>query len=325
MDCSVCNAPLNSDVIWVKEMMFGSGKAYSYYKCAQCGTLQLKNPDGKLEEQYPDNYYSFRINYKNLLIKIKRTIINYSVLKEIEGKKVLPILSSTHGKIGAHALKGKINFSSKILDVGCGEGTLLKSLYWMGYHNLSGTDPYLPGNLENKKFPLRKCHFHQLNGCKLFDVIMLHHSFEHMDNPFEVMSDIRRLLKDDGLCIIRIPVSDSYAFDYYKENWVQIDAPRHFFLHTNRSMEIITEKSGLKIESIENDSHEFQFIGSEQYKKGIPLNSRLSYFVPIYKRLFFNKKHSFSKNVIKEYKQQAKKLNEKGLGDQRIYYIKKVI
>lgn len=187
---------------------------------------------------------------------------------------------------------------------------------------MKGIDPYLNSDVISSNYQLLKKSIEELEGNEIFDVIMLHHSFEHVENPYEVISHIKRLLKKDGLCIIRIPVSDSYAFDFYKENWVQLDAPRHVFLHTNRSMEILTSKYNLSVESIVDDSLEFQFIGSEQYKKGIGLNDPGSYYVAPYKKLFFNKKHLFSTSDIEEFKKHAIVLNQEGKGDQRIYYIR---
>jgi len=37
-----------------------------------------------------------------------------------------------------------------------------------------------------------------------------------------------------GWCVIRIPTVSSFAWEHYREQWVQLDAPRHFFLHKVR-------------------------------------------------------------------------------------------
>lgn len=57
---------------------------------------------------------------------------------------------------------------------------------------------------------------------------MFHHSFEHIADPFETLCSVRRLLSS-GTCLIRIPIVDSWAWENYGVNWIQIDAPRHFF------------------------------------------------------------------------------------------------
>lgn len=324
MNCSICNTQINEKPLKVKEMMFGTGRFYSYLQCPSCGCLQIEQPERNVENMYPTGYYSFNTyNISNIIRNVKRLVIRCSVAKALGNKSLLNLLFAKKGRAnGAYALKDRISESMSILDVGCGDGSLIDALNWIGYKNLLGLDPYLKKNLIKDGFKLIQKDISELEGNEVFDVIMLHHSFEHVEKPCEVLLHIKRLLKKDGLCIIRIPVSDSYAFDLYRENWVQLDAPRHFFLHTNKSMDLLTSKNKLSIESIVDDSSEFQFIGSEQYKKGIALSDPRSFLVPFYKKFFLNKKHIFSKNDIKGFKKQADSLNKAGNGDQRVYYIR---
>ncbi len=326
MKCRICTNEISENTLQIKEMMFGTGRFYSYSKCSLCGCVQIEQPEKNMENMYPSSYYSFNTyNISSITKKIKRFVVRCSVANALGYNSINNFLFSQKNRDGgAHALKDKISKTSKILDVGCGDGSLIDALNWCGHRNLTGIDPFMNDSISVGNYQLIKKNIEELDGNEIFDIIMLHHSFEHVDNPFEVIKNIKRLLKKDGLCIIRIPVSDSYAFDLYKENWVQLDAPRHVFLHTNKSMEILTSKYNLTIESIVNDSMEFQFIGSEQYKKGIGLNDARSYYLPPYKKLFFNKKHLFSKSNIQQFKQHANVLNKEGKGDQRIYYIRNI-
>jgi hypothetical protein len=52
---------------------------------------------------------------------------------------------------------------------------------------------------------------------------------------------------------------------------VQIDAPRHFVLHTLESLNLLAKKSGFVIRETIFNSGGFQFWGSELYQKDIPL------------------------------------------------------
>jgi hypothetical protein len=61
--------------------------------------------------------------------------------------------------------------------------------------------------------------------------------------------------------------------------WVQLDAPRHFFLHSANSLGLLAGKVGMAVTETVYDSDELQFVGSEQYLKGIPLRSENSYVV----------------------------------------------
>jgi len=55
--CDICGAA-DGTVHIVREMMFGTRKSYSYFRCADCGCMQLRDALGSVE-QYPPGYYSF--------------------------------------------------------------------------------------------------------------------------------------------------------------------------------------------------------------------------------------------------------------------------
>ncbi|WP_321906125.1 methyltransferase domain-containing protein [Paraburkholderia tropica] len=78
-----------------------------------------------------------------------------------------------------------------------------------------------------------------------YDFIMVHHSFEHMAEPKDVLGSLHRILQPTGQLILRIPLVDSHAWRNYGVHWVQLDAPRHFFLHTVRSVQLLCDKAGL--------------------------------------------------------------------------------
>lgn len=317
--CRICDATEFDEMLDVKEMMFGTRKSYKYLKCSFCGVLQIEEPINDPKLLYPINYRSFDSMRKNLKNRIKRILIKNTIAKSL-GVQVGFFKLSFKEHLSAKSLSGRINTNMSILDVGCGSGELIEALYFLGYKKVEGTDPYISSEINNG-WRVRKKFITDLPSYEKFDLIMFHHSFEHMDNPLIVLKKIYELLSDNGICMIRIPVCDSLAYDIYKSNWVQLDAPRHVFLHTNKSMELLSKEADLKIKEIKNDSYAFQFIGSEQYKKGMSLNSPHSYFRPFYKKIF--RKTTFTKKIINSYTNKAHQLNDQGKGDQRIYILKK--
>jgi len=323
MNCKICNSNHFFPVIEVKEMMFGSRTIYPYIQCASCLCLQLVEKETNENKMYPVQYYSFNTYQENTLkSRIKRFIIKQSVAKALgEANAFFSVFAQKERQSGAHALKGKINKTTSILDVGCGDGKLIEALSSCGYQHLKGIDPYLENDVVREKYSLLKKEISEMPTEDKFDLIMMHHSFEHVDDPLETIGHIKRLLNPAGICIIRIPVADSYAFEKYKAHWVQLDAPRHIFLHSNASMKLIAEKNNLKIAAIVDDSTAFQFIGSEQYLHDIPLDDSRSFFVTPLKKTPFNKKHLFSRKEIKVFHQKASELNQIGKGDQRIFYL----
>ena len=209
-----------------------------------------------------------------------------------------------------------VGLKNSILDVGCGKGILLHKMKESGFENVVGIDPFIDEtiNYPNGLKILRK-NFDELEG--KFDFIMFNHSFEHMENPLDVIKQSNKLLEKNKYLLLRIPVADSYAFKHYKENWCSLDAPRHLFLHTKKSIEILAKNSGFEIKKINYDSRSWQLWGSEQYSKNIALMDERSYYI--------NPKNSiFTENQIEEFEKQVIELNKNGGGDQAEFYLQKV-
>ena len=71
---------------------------------------------------------------------------------------------------------------------------------------------------------------------------------------------------DDSILIIRIPVNESVAWELFRENWYQIDAPRHCFIFSERSLKMLMEQEGLTIFDSYYDSLSSQFYISKMYR-----------------------------------------------------------
>ena len=126
---------------------------------------------------------------------------------------------------------------------------------------------------------------------------MLHHSLEHMADPLEVFENLYRILKPNRFVLIRTPLASSYAWKKYGVNGVQLDAPRHLFLHTIESMRILAQKVGFEIDDIIFDSTEFQFLGSEQYMRDISLTDERSFKVRSTEATFLRRSRAASKAI----------------------------
>jgi len=316
MRCRICESQGNHREYTVKEMVFGLREEFVYFQCGNCGCLQIKDIPSDMCKYYPTYYYSFRIRLgkqENFIVRDVRRVRNqYAVFdKGLIGKFLYtrfphPALRSL--------MQLKLTKDLRILDVGCGSGNDLYSLSEFGFKNLLGVDPNIekdiryPNGLEILK--------RDICGIKgEFDLIMFHHSFEHMDLPIIAAQTARSLLSPGGLCVIRIPLVDSWAWENYGVNWVQIDAPRHFFIHSKKSMGIVADKAGLKIEKVVYDSSEFQFWASEQYEKNITFYAEKSSPLKPSRAIF-------TKQQIKLFRRQADILNSEQRGDQAIFWLK---
>jgi len=315
MICKICGNAKNNTIYEVKEMMFGYGDKFIYFQCSKCECLQISEIPLDMSRYYPHDYYSLSLDSSNPLTKIlRKTIIKvrdrYAVFnKGIIGK----ILYRRFPHETLRSLSRiRLAKNSRILDVGCGVGTTLLQLKELGFNNLMGIDPYIKKDIEYNGLKILKKTIHEING--IWDLIMFHHSFEHIPDPSEVLGCVLRLLSSGGCCLIRMPTISSYAWEHYRENWAQIDAPRHLFLYSIASIDILRKKANMRLEKRVDDSSEFQFWGSEQYKKGISLTSDKSYGK--------NPSNSiFSRAEIRYFRKKALEVNFKNRGDQASFYL----
>ena len=295
-------------------MMFGLKDEFEYLECSACKCLQLKDIPGNLAKYYPEDYYSYfskgeehhiRHSFsKTLKRNLKKSLLNHYLKgKAPIGKMLAPKLSSYYPWIKI----GMLTNNSNILDVGCGAGELLLKMYNDGFRRLTGLDPFIKEDIHyNCGITIHKKTLDQLT--EKYDLIMMHHAFEHMDEPLTIIKNIRALLNPKGVALIRIPVADSWAWRKFGVDWVQLDAPRHIFLHTEKSMQILCDQAGLRLSGVTYDSWELQFYGSELYKKDIPLRAD-------------KEKEIFSRQQMEGFMAEAQKLNAKKEGDQACFYL----
>lgn len=316
--CGICqNTSGNKNYVF-REMMLGTRDEFDYFVCANCGCLQITDIPEDMARYYPDTYYSLQSqkNKKTSPLKkfLKKQRLQYCLGENNFINKILTKIYKPPQYF--EWFKGlNLTTTSKILDVGCGSGDLLLSMHKEGFTNLTGVDPFIAQDIHHENnVTIHKCDIAELQS--QFDCIMMHHSFEHAANPLALLAKIKEALADNGRILLRIPLCDSYAWRTYGEHWVQLDAPRHFFLHTKKSISLLADKAGLRITKIVYDSNEFQFLGSEQYKQDIPLNAS---------RSFTNspEKNIFTKEKIIAYRELAKKLNNEHNGDQACFYLSK--
>lgn len=330
--CEIC-ASANTAAFYAREMMFGTGDRFRYRRCRDCGHLALTDLVSDWSRYYPPNYYSFATAEQpsatgSIRMRLKqawrRRVAKHLATRDF-GLRTLYQRLGREPTWPSIAIAGT-GLDAAILDVGCGDGALLNHLAGFGFSRLVGIDAFvgrdilypngvtvlygdlnaLEEKLSANPRPMRS----------RFDLVMFHHSFEHVADPLATLCAAAAHLDEAGRILIRIPVASSYAFDRYKENWVQLDAPRHVNLFTEKSLQLLCRRAGLDIVRSFYDSTAFQFWGSEQYEKGVPLRSPRSFGENPGASLF-------DQQQIAAFQKRAVALNRDGRGDQAGFIILK--
>jgi SAM-dependent methyltransferase len=311
--CSICQNAAGNRRHTAREMMFGFRDPFTYLECGQCGCLQLLDPPADLAKYYPANYYSFQ-PHGPIKTFLRRQWAGYTLRG---GNPLGWLVNQLNGD--NHAMKAvrraRLQPSASILDVGCGDGHLIQDLRHLGFARVAGADPYIAQELHHPGgVTVFKKQLGELSG--RFDVIMLHHSYEHMERPGEVMQQLGRLLAPDGLVMICIPVAGSYAWRHYGVNWVNLDAPRHLFLHTPRSIGLLAERAGLRVVETFFEGNEGQFLASEDYQRDLPLCRPRPRGAAVLERFTARRR-------LRELRAQADELNRKDEGDWACFHLRK--
>lgn len=312
-ECRLCGDVGPHQTFVVREMMFGTRELFEYFSCDACDTLQIVNAlEGEeLMRHYPRNFYShkastepkffqwlitqqdrFKLQTGGRLVGALMTApLPEGIVRVVSGGDVVRMIA----QLG-------LNYDARILDVGCGGGSLLDRLARVGFNNLCGADPFLEADDQTPHgVPLIKRYLSEVNG--EFDLIMFNHSLEHVPDLVASLKTAHEKLATGGICLVRLPTTSSEAWTTYRTDWVQIDAPRHIAIPSREAMALAADRAGLRVEKTFDDSTLGQFMGSEVYRRDVAMTN------PKILRMFGPKR-------IWGWIKRAERLNQQCRGDQ---------
>ena len=321
--CRICNSEGTHSRYVAREMMFGTREEFEYFMCAECGCLQISQVPSELGRFYPPNYYSYNLKiWPNSEISSIRKILERLRVKNAlfgQGYKLARLASQLvdfpphFSEIGPLLKTCKVqSFDARFLDVGCGSSSSwLNDLRSLGFRNLLGVDPYIADDVEENGIRILRQQLDSISG--KFDVVTLHHSLEHIPDQLKTLKAVYSLLQKGGFCLVRIPLVSSMVWEEYGTDWVELDAPRHLYLHSLKSIELIANEIGFELVDRCWDSTEFEFWGSEQYRRGIPLMAEGSFSQN-------PSKSNFTYREMANFQKRAEEANDAGRGGRGCFF-----
>ena len=260
---------------------FISRKDFVIFKCSNCGFLFTQDypEESEISAFYESEEYISHSDtskgFSNKLYRIARTFM-------LGRKKVL--IEKMSGVI-----KGKI------LDIGSGTGyfaSMMKEAGWQvkGIEINEKARNFSASNFNLEVDPPDRITTYESNS---FDCITLWHVLEHFHDPFKYISEIYRLLKPGGVCVVALPNSSSYDAKSYKRFWAAWDVPRHLWHFQPATFRIFSEKSGFILENLKILPLDVFYISllSERYK-----GSGMAFFKAMSKASFFAFMSVFNRN-----------------------------
>lgn len=148
-----------------------------------------------------------------------------------------------------HQKRKRINF----LDIGSNIGILVKLAEENGWQG-TGIDldkkavdagrRHLGINLHHTS--LENAHF----GSQEFDVVVLSHTLEHIQQPKRLIKDMRRILKREGVLVIQLPNIEGLPVNLQKirrEVWYGYWPTQHIWHFTKKTIRRLLEDEGFRI------------------------------------------------------------------------------
>ena len=326
--CQFCTSTDTAEPVQVAEMMFGWDERFTYVTCASCGSVSQVDVPEDLGRYYPQDYYSVDVDPAHALGRpgvrqfagqVAQSVLFGSSRRAAAAQRVVRMrqfhsyVSVLHSIAAAGLPLGK---QTRVLDVGCGSGIMIYALALAGVRKPVGVDPFAPADR----------HFD--NGAELlrrdladvedtFDLIMFHHSLEHVPDPATSLELAMTKLAPGGQILVRMPTVSSEAYDIYGADYYGLDAPRHVSIPSRAGVDALAERVGLRVVRTRDDSTASQFWASEQVRRGIPLMAPNSHMVS-------EADSPFSKAEIDAWAKRSLELNESSRGDQSAWVLERV-
>lgn len=135
------------------------------------------------------------------------------------------------------------------LDYGCGNGGLVRYVRSSTACDITGYDEgWIVEKAIESGIPITR-QKESLNSATKFDIITAIEVLEHVEDPINVLRDIRRLMKPGGLFFF----TTGNAFPHRKNllNWAYFLPEIHISLYEPKTMEIALEKAGFPSQLLE--------------------------------------------------------------------------
>lgn len=240
--CDICGMKKinNKFIVPFKNYCDNSTNKLNYVNC-ECGNIYLSTPPNNSSIKYIysplfSEYYSF----SSKIGKVTR-FFRDAVLR----KKFNSYL--THIKIKKN--KNKI----KIIDIGCGDCSLLMSIRNKSKFLLSAHDIY-NGNkelIENEGIKFYSGDIENNSINEKFDMIICNQVIEHSLNPNKFMSSLKLLGHKESIFIFETPNNSSIDLNIFKGFWGGFHAPQHINIFNPNSVLRLFEKNNFTIINID--------------------------------------------------------------------------
>lgn len=202
---------------------------YKLVTCTVCGLGRLNPlPDAPtIASFYPPEYYG------------------------VTGSKFVPAIESLIRIVGARqarSLTRGLAARSRVLDIGCGRGVLLKTLADLGFdtHGFEISETAAIGADPRAKIKIAPSLADAGYQGRYFDSVVLWHVLEHLPDPRETLLEIRRIMRRGARLAVSVPNFSSAQARWAGPAWFHLDLPRHLYHFPRTALERLLTECGFQ-------------------------------------------------------------------------------
>ena len=204
--------------------------------------------------------YTVSNQKNNTNVKVYSDTYDYFTHEMTEKEKLWRI-NKTFSKVSSYL---NINSKSKVLDIGCMHGyflNFLKKKYDCDTIGIETENYFLKKKTKNIEIFIENIfQFASKNKNKnKFDLIIMSHSLEHFENPVKVISVLKKLLSENGKCLIIVPNYYSFLSRILKNHWGWLQPSVHFFHFSKKGLSRIFKKLNFKLDLIHKNGGDSLF------------------------------------------------------------------
>lgn len=234
--CNLCGSTSLEPYLQVRDLYLQRPNTVAQLvRCTCCG-LVYQNPRPTIEEilvHYPADYEPYDdIADRKKVSRLRGWANQYGIRKRSKF-------------VTRHQSGGKL------LDVGCASGAFLLEFRARGSWDVQGVelndavaqyarDRYgldvITGTLEDAHLP-----------DSTYDAVTMWDVLEHVYDPSATLAEIRRILKPDGVLVLRVPNLSSWDARLFGDTWAGYDAPRHLYVFSPQTLSRLLENQGFQV------------------------------------------------------------------------------
>jgi SAM-dependent methyltransferase len=224
--CVACGDPGAAPVLEdAEDFEYRVPGRFRFVRCRACGLVYMSPRPSRAEilRFYPPDYHAYQRPAGRLFVALDR--FNYR--RRVDG------------------YLRRLGTGRRVLDVGCGDGALLAEFRRRGYTDLAGLDfsplvgpaaadvDFFRGTLEDAPWPEGR-----------FDLVVMHHVLEHVEDPPATLRRAHTLLAPGGTLVGQLPNIESTEYAVFGRHWNGFHTPRHLQCFSPRPLCALLERAG---------------------------------------------------------------------------------